>query len=95
MHVFNLQILEELGVLRTCKRFAGTSGGAFFAVLLSVGLRYDEIHHLIPVSLTGLLLGVYVHVHERLTQRRARDSCKLRHHCLGLNLHILYKMHVF
>ena len=51
------QILEALGVLQRCRRFAGTSGGSIIAAFLAIDLGFEEIRDLMKLSMRELLIG--------------------------------------
>ena len=57
LYVFLVQVLEELGILKNCKRYAGTSGGAIAAALLATGHSADEMRQLMALPMDELLLG--------------------------------------
>ena len=38
-----MQVLEDLGILKNIKRFAGTSAGAYMAMQLAIGMPVDMI----------------------------------------------------
>lgn len=46
IHIGFLQVLEERGILKKCKRFCGASIGSFFALLLCIGIRVSDIEKL-------------------------------------------------
>jgi len=46
IHIGVLQVLEENGLLLNCKRYCGASIGSFFALLLCIGIRVDDIERL-------------------------------------------------
>jgi len=46
IHIGFLQVLEEKGILDSCKRFCGASIGAFFALLLCIGIHVNDIEKL-------------------------------------------------
>jgi NTE family protein len=46
IHIGFLQILEEREILKSCKRFCGASIGSFFALLLCIGIRVNDIEKL-------------------------------------------------
>ena len=51
-------MLDELGILQKCKRFAGTSGGAIAAALLATGHTPDEMRKIMDLPIESLLLGM-------------------------------------
>ena len=46
IHIGVLQILEKNGILTKCKRYCGASIGAFFALLLCIGISVIDIERL-------------------------------------------------
>lgn len=46
IHIGFLQVLQERGILSQCKRFCGTSIGSFFALLVCLGIKVDDIEKL-------------------------------------------------
>ena len=41
-HMF-VKVLEAMGLLQKCKRFAGTSGGAIFAMMLAIRETSEQV----------------------------------------------------
>lgn len=46
IHIGFLQVLEEMNMLSNCKRYIGASIGSFFALLLSIGIKVNDIEKL-------------------------------------------------
>ena len=46
IHIGFLQVLEEMNILKQCKRYVGASIGSFFALLLSIDIKVNDIEKL-------------------------------------------------
>ena len=53
----SLQVLEELGVMKNVRRFAGSSAGAMTAALLAVGYDSYSIEEFLSQDLSKIFLG--------------------------------------
>ena len=53
------QVLEDIGMYKKIKRYAGSSAGAMTASLLAVGYNSHEIEEFLSQDLSKIFLGMY------------------------------------
>ena len=54
-------MIENLGILQKCKRFAGTSGGAIISAFLAIGMDAKGIKDIISLPFNVLINGMVLY----------------------------------
>ena len=59
VYLFDLQVLESAGIMKSIKRVAGASAGAIIATLIALGYDSKDLQEFLEQDLRRILVGEY------------------------------------